>query len=124
MKNFGNTTANPGIQSLKNAPSHAKHNKLSKIKTFVVGVQSLPLVRLVATPWTTARPASLSITNSRSLLKPMSIESVIPSYHLILWHPFLLLPSVFPSYQGLFQWLSALCIRWPKYWYIYIFLFE
>ena len=100
MKNFGNTTANPGIQPLKNAPSHAKRNKLNKIKTFV-GVQSLPLVRLFATPWTAARQASLSITNSRSLLNLMSIEVVIPSHHLILCHPFLLLPSIFPSYQGL-----------------------
>ena len=60
-------------------------------------VQSLSRVRLFATPWTTVRQASLSITNSQSLLKPMSIESVMPSNHLILCHPLLLLPSIFPS---------------------------
>ena len=122
MKNFGNTTANPGIQSLKNAPSHAKHNKLNKINTFAVVVQSLSIVRLFATPWTAAHQASLSITNYQSLLRLMSIESVIPSHHLILCRPLLLLPSFFPSYQGLFQWLLALCIRWPKYWYMYFFI--
>ena len=63
----------------------------------IVAVQWLSHVRLFATPWTAARQASLSITNSRSLLKLMSIESVMPSNHLILCHPFLLLPSIFPS---------------------------
>ena len=66
-------------------------------------------------PWTAALQASLSITNSRSLLKLMSIESVMPSNHLILCHPLLLLPSIFPSIRG-FSNESALCIRWPKYW--------
>ena len=67
------------------------------------------------TPWTAACQASLSITNSRSLLKLMSIQSVMPSNHLILWCP-LLLPSVFPRWS-LFHWVrSVLCIRWPKYW--------
>ena len=65
-------------------------------------------------PWTAAPQASLSITNSWSLLKLMSIESVMPSNHLILCHP-LLLPSIFPSIRG-FSNESALCIRWPKYW--------
>ena len=66
-------------------------------------------------PRTAARQASLSITNSRSLLKPMSIESVMPSNHLILYCPLLLLPSVFPSIR-IFSNESLLCIRWPKYW--------
>ena len=65
--------------------------------SWVSSVQSLSRVRLFATPWTTARQASLSITSSRSLLKPMSLESVMPSNHLILSRPLLLLPSVFPS---------------------------
>ena len=68
-----------------------------------------------ATPWTTARQASLSITNSRNLLKLMSIESVMPSNHLILCYPLLLLPSIFPSMR-VFSNESALHIRWPKYW--------
>ena len=67
------------------------------------------------TPWTAARQASLSIANSRSLLKLMSIESVMPSNHLILCRPFLLLPSVFPSIM-VFSDESVLSIRWPKYW--------
>ena len=78
-------------------------------------VQLLSRVRLLATPWTAARQASLSITNSRSLPKPMSIESVMPSNHLILCHSLLLLPSIFPSIR-VFSNESALCIRWPKYW--------
>ena len=68
-----------------------------------------------ATPWTTAHQASLSITNSWSLLKLMSIELVIPSNHLILCHPFLRLPSVFPSIR-VFSNESVLCLRWSKYW--------
>ena len=72
-------------------------------------------VRLFATPWTTACQASLSITNSRSVPKLMSIESVMPSNHLILCHPLLLLPSIFPSIR-VFSNESALHIRWPKYW--------
>ena len=68
------------------------------------------------TPWTAAHQASLSITNSQSLLKLMSIESVMPSNHLILCrHPLLLLSSVFPSIR-VFSSESVLCIRWPKYW--------
>ena len=78
-------------------------------------VQSLSCVWLFATPWTAARQASLSITNSRSLLKLMSIELVMPSNHLILCHPLLLSPSIFPSIR-VFSNESALCIRWPKYW--------
>ena len=67
------------------------------------------------TPWTTTCQASLSITNSRSLPKLMSIESVMPSSHLILCHPLLLWPSIFPNIR-VFSNESALCIRWPKYW--------
>ena len=67
------------------------------------------------TPWTAAHQASLSITNSRSLLKLMSIESVMPSNHLILYCPLLLPPSFFPSIK-VFSNDSVLCIRWPKYW--------
>ena len=77
--------------------------------------QSLSCVRLFATPWTVAHQASLSITNSRSLTKLMSIESVMPSNHLILCRPLLLLPSIFPSVR-VFSNESVLCIRRPKYW--------
>ena len=68
-----------------------------------------------ATPWSAVRQASLSITNSRSLPKLISIESVMPSNHLILCHPLLLLPSIFPSIRVFFN-ESVLRIRWPKYW--------
>ena len=78
-------------------------------------VQLLSRVQLFLTPWTAAYQASLSITNSRSLLRLMSIESVMPSNHLILCHPFLLQPSIFPSIRVFFN-ESALHIRWPKYW--------
>ena len=79
-------------------------------------VQSLSRVWLFVTAWTAARQASLSIINSQSLLKLMSIESVMPSNHLILCHPLLLLPSIFPSIR-VFANESALHIRWPlKYW--------
>ena len=77
-------------------------------------VQLLSCVQLFATPWTAARQASVSITNSLSLLKLMSIESVMPSNHLILCRP-LLLPSSFPSIS-VFSNESILHIRWPKYW--------
>ena len=78
-------------------------------------VQALSRVRLFATPWTAARQASLSITSSQSSHKLMSIKSVMPSSHLILCHPLLLLPSIFPSIK-VFSNESTLCIRWPKYW--------
>ena len=78
-------------------------------------VQLLSRVRLFATPWIAARQASLSITNSQSPPKPMPIESVMPSNHLILCHPLLLLPSIFPSIK-VFSNESAVHIRWPKYW--------
>ena len=78
-------------------------------------VQSLSHVQLFATPWTEARQASLPITNSRSLLKLMSIELVMPSSHLILCRPLFLLPSIFPSIR-VFSDESVLHIGWPKYW--------
>ena len=78
-------------------------------------VQSLSCVRLFVTPWTAASQASLSITISRSLLKLMSIESVMPFNHPILCCPLLLLPSIFPSIR-VFSNESVLCLRWPKYW--------
>ena len=80
----------------------------------ICSVQSLSHVRPFVTPWTATHQASLSITNSRSSPKPMSIEFVMPSNHLILCHP-LLLPSIFPSIR-VFSNESALRIRWPKYW--------
>ena len=85
------------------------------ILNWISSVQSLSRVRLFATPWTAARQASLSITNSRTSLKHMSIESVMPSNRLILCRPLLLPPSIFPSIR-VFSNESALCIRWPKYW--------
>ena len=78
-------------------------------------VQLLNYVRLFVTPWTAVHQASLSITNSRSLLKLMSIKSVKPSNHLILCHPLFLPSSIFPSIR-VFSNESALPIRWPKYW--------
>ena len=68
-----------------------------------------------ATPWTAAHQASLFITNSQSLLKLMSIESVMPSHHIILCHPLLLLPSIFPSIRVFYN-ESVFRMRWPKYW--------
>ena len=76
---------------------------------------SLSCVQLFATLWSAAHQDSLSITNSRSLLKPMSIEAVMPSNRLILCHLLLLLPSIFPSIR-VFSNELVLCIRWPKYW--------
>ena len=90
---------------------------LAHSKYYVVivqSVQSLSRVRLFATPWTAACQASLFITNSQSLLKLMSIESTMPSNHLILCHPLLLLPSIFPSIR-VFSDEPVLHIRWPKY---------
>ena len=81
----------------------------------VVVAQSLSRVQLFATPWTAARQASLSFTISQSLIKLMSIESVMPFNHLILCCPLLLLPSIFPSIRVFSSELS-LRIRWPKYW--------
>ena len=87
----------------------------SIISVFFSSVQSLSRVRLFATPWTAACQASLSITSSWSLLTLMSIELVMPFNHLILCHPLLLLPPIFPSIR-VFSNESVLLIRWPKYW--------
>ena len=86
----------------------------SKVAQFS-SVQSLSRVWLFVTPWTAACQATLSITNSQSLLKHMSIESVMPSNHLILCRPLLLLPLIIPSIR-VFSNVSVLDIRWPKYW--------
>ena len=82
---------------------------------YIYTVQSLSHIWLFATPWTAAHQASLSITNSCSLLKLMSMELVMPSNHLTLCRPLLLLPSIFPDIR-IFPNESVLCIRWPKYW--------
>ena len=95
-----------------NTESHSTHETNTVL--YVSSVQSLSRCWLFATPWTAARQAYLSIINSLSLLKLMSIKSVMPSNHLILCRP-LLLPSVFPSVR-VFSSESALRIRWPKYW--------
>ena len=84
------------------------------VSLFHSSVQSLSRVRLFVTPWTAARQASLSITISRSLLRFMSIESVMPSNHLLLCCPLLFPPFIFPSIR-VFSNESVLCIRWPKY---------
>ena len=103
--------------SLPGFPSHG----ISQARTLLqVVVQSLSHVWLLVTPWTAACQASLSFTISQSLLKLMSIESMMPSNYLILCHPLHLLPSSFPSIR-VFSSDSALCIRWPKYWSFRIF---
>ena len=89
--------------------------KCMDLKYSSVQIQLLSCVQLFATPWTAACQASLSITNSQSLLKLMSTESVIPSNHLILCHTLLLPPSIFPNIR-VFPNESALHIRWPRYW--------
>ena len=92
------------------------NNKIPKeVNNQFSSVQSLSRVQLFVTPWITARQATLSITNSRSLPKLMSIELVIPSNHLILCCPLLLLPSIFPNIRD-FSNESVVRIRWPKYW--------
>ena len=93
----------------------AQKIKSDTVSTLSPSIHLLSHVQLFAIPWTEVHQASLSITNSRSLLKLMSIESALPSNHLILGHPLLLLPSVFPSIR-VFSNESALHIRWPKYW--------
>ena len=86
------------------------------MEKYILSVQfSRSVMSDFATPWTAARQASLSITNSRSLIKLMSIEPVMPSNHLILCRPLLLLPSIFPSIR-VFSSESVLHVRWPKYW--------
>ena len=88
---------------------------ISHINKAISSVQSLSHVQLSATPWTAACQSSLSISNSRSLLKLKSIELVMPFNPLILCQPLLILPSIFPSIR-VFSNESVLCIRWPKYW--------
>ena len=94
-------------------PSHGDLPKCTSLDTFS-SVQSLSCVQLFANPWTVAHQASLCITNSRSSPKPMSIKSVMPYNYLVLCHPLLFLPSMFPSIR-VFSNESALRIRWPKY---------
>ena len=89
-------------------------NLFRHVHTVVVIVQLLSCVRLFVTPWTAAHQASLSITVSWSLLRLMSIESVMPSNHLILCHPLFLLPSIFPSIRVFSN--ESVLLRWPKYW--------
>ena len=100
-------------------PSHPEDHSASEINSMPTkafsSVQLLSRVRLFVTPWTAACQASLSITNSQSLLKPMSIELVMSSNHLILCRPLLLLPPIPPSIR-VFSSESVLLIIWPKYW--------
>ena len=106
------------INSSRKKERKKKKEKKGKSNNFLTtqfsSVQSLSHVRLFGTPWTTPRQAFLAITSSQSLLKLPSIESVMPSNHLILCHPRLLLPSIFPSIR-IFPNESVLHIRWPKY---------
>ena len=103
----------PSLESCK--LSHMGTTQGGSNTQFHQSVQSLSRVRLSATPWIAARQASLSITNSRSLLKLMPIKAVMPSSHLILCHPLFLLPPIPPSIRA-FSNESTLCMRWPKYW--------
>ena len=103
-----------GLQSMI-AKSRTWLSNFTSLSLIISSVQSLSHVWLFATPWTEKYQASLSITNSRSLLKRMSIELVMLSNHLILCRPLLLSPSIFPSIR-VFSKESVLCIRWPKYW--------
>ena len=95
--------------------SELRRERETKSLLFISSVQWLSCVQLFVTPWTAARQASLAISNFRGPPKPMSIESVMPSNHLILCRPPLLLPSIFPSIK-VFSNELALRIRWPKYW--------
>ena len=101
--------------SIKHPAQPKINNFFSFLKKKISSVQLLSRVRLFVTPWTAARQASLSIANSQTSLKLMSIESMMPSNHLILRRPRLLLPSICPSI-GVFSNESALCMRRPKYW--------
>ena len=104
----------PPASSVHSPPWVFPHHDFIPIKT-LSSVQSLSRVQLFATPWTAACQASLSIASSQSLLKLISIKWVMPSNHLILCCPLLLLPSIFPSIR-VFSSESVLHIRWPKYW--------
>jgi len=101
---------------LKSLPPVSQNGTIFGYKAFLLSLFINSVVSdSLETPWTAAHQASLSITNSQNLLKLMSIESVMPSNHLILYHPLLLLPSIFPSIR-VFSNESALRIRWPEYW--------
>ena len=100
---------------LNNKPDTQKRNCQKTKRRQKLSVQLLSRVRLFATPWIAARQASLSLINSWSSLRLMSIESVMPSNHLILCRPLLLLPPILPSIR-VFSNESTLCMRWPKYW--------
>ena len=122
LSNFSSTQASLGDVE-GSVPAHSRANIAMKQVTQNIrflsackfsSVQSLSCVWLFATPWTAACQASLSITNSQSLLKLMSIRSMMPCNHLILYCPLLLLPSIFPSIR-VFSSESVLLIRWPKY---------
>ena len=105
------------LETAKHMPGAVRTRSSTGTMSYVV-VQSLSSVRLFATPWTAARQASLSFTISQSLLRLMSIKSVMPSNHLILCCPRLLLPSISPSIR-VFSSESTLRNRWPKYWSLY-----
>ena len=108
VKNFYKTVSHP-------TPWFQPRAGLSTSSLLLPSVQPLSCVQPLATPWTAAGQASLSITNSQILLKLTSVASVMPPNHLILCRPLLPLPSIFPSVR-VFSNESALCIRWPKYW--------
>ena len=101
--------------NIRNSASMEYHHVPSSILTHSVQFSSFSCIQLPVTPWTAARQASLSITDSQSLLRLMSIELVMASNHLILCHPLLLSLSIFPSLR-VFSSESVLHIRWPKYW--------
>ena len=105
----------PGSLGQKHEHNYTPWFQSVPIGSPISSVQWLSRVQLFATPWTAALQASLFINNSQNLLRLMSIESVMPSNHLILCRPLLLLPSIFPSIR-VFSNESVLCIKWPKYW--------
>ena len=114
---FPTQGSNPGLPHCRWILYQLSHKGSPRILDWIQfsSVESLGRVQLFGTPWTTACQASLSITNSQSPLKLMSIESVMPSNHLVFCHPLPLLPSIFPSIRVISD-ESSLHIRWPKYW--------
>ena len=107
--------AKPSLSQQPQGSKESKRPSVPHIEIILISsVQLLSHVRLFVTPWTAARQPSLSITNSGSLLKLMSIKSVMPSNHLIVCHPLLLLPSIFPRIRVFSN--ESLLIKWPKYW--------
>ena len=115
LKEKGRCSKQIFLSKGKGQSVHAKMLYISNHSVQLSSVQSLSRVLLFATPWIAARQASLSITNSQSSLKPTSIDSVMPSSHLILCHPLFLLPPVLPGIR-VFSNESTLHMRWPKYW--------